>query len=99
MSGNRCPRGEIYGREEMLSPRRVVTATVRTDAEEARRLPVKTTAALPREWIDELLAELYRMEVRLPIGRGEVIIPNVKGSGIDVVATRTFRRSTVERRD
>jgi CxxC motif-containing protein len=29
VSGNRCPRGEKYAREELLSPKRVVTATCR----------------------------------------------------------------------
>ena len=28
ISGNKCNRGEIYGREEILAPKRVVTATV-----------------------------------------------------------------------
>lgn len=89
VSGNSCARGEVYGREEMLAPKRVVTATVLTDSRSARRLPVKTAAPLPKELIGSLLAELYRMRIALPVRSGEVLLRNVGGSGVDVVATRS----------
>ena len=33
VTGNRCPRGELYARNELTDPRRVVTATVRCNSE------------------------------------------------------------------
>jgi CxxC motif-containing protein len=55
-----------------------------------RRLPVKTAAPCPREKIPALLAEIYRLEVRLPVKSGDVILPDWQHSGIDVVAARTL---------
>ncbi len=90
VEGNRCNRGEVYGREEMLSPKRVVTATIATDSERIPRLPVRTTTALPKEEIDELLNEIYRKRVTLPVRRGDVIFKDFHGTGVDVVAARTI---------
>ena len=90
VTGNRCERGEVYGREEILAPRRTVTATVRTDAADGRRLPVKTTAAVPREMIPGLLARAYALTVMLPIRLGDVIIEGIDGGAINLVATRSL---------
>jgi CxxC motif-containing protein len=94
VSGNRCPRGAAYAREELLSPRRTVTATCRalgvTSSSLARRIPCRTSAPFPRERVDELLAAIYALEEPLPVERGRVLIRDALGLGIDVVATRTL---------
>ena len=93
VEGNRCGRGVIYGREEALAPKRVVTATVPLAQEKEstgpRRLPVKTDAPIPRERISELLSELYAMEVTPPVKTGQVLIDNIDNTGINVVATKS----------
>ena len=100
VSGNFCPRGERYGREEMTAPKRTVTATcpatMASGTEVAsnenlstpRRVPVRTTGAVPREKIDELVSLLLRTEVRLPAHAGDVVIENWENSGVSVIATR-----------
>jgi CxxC motif-containing protein len=105
VSGNRCPRGAAYAREETVAPKRVVTATCRTargcagkSCEEGRkeslslprRVPVRTTAAFPKERIPELLKAIYGLEVELPVSRGKVVLANALGTGIDLVATRSI---------
>ena len=105
VSGNRCPRGEKYAREELLSPRRVVTATCRAigSAEAVadgaladpspyrpRRVPLRTSAAFPKERVPELLKLIYGLELRLPVQRGQVAIADALGSGIDVLVARTM---------
>ncbi len=98
VSGNRCPRGAAYAREELLAPKRTVTATCRAVAgsgssrafEAARRIPCRTTAPFPKERVDELLEAIYALEERLPVPRGRVLIRDALGLGIDVVATRTL---------
>ena len=42
VTGNACPKGVTYGREELLNPVRVVTSTVRTTSDSIPRLSVKT---------------------------------------------------------
>ena len=93
VSGNQCEKGDTYGREELLAPRRVVTATVRLIGSTLRRLPVKTHRPLPREHIAALLAEASRLELGAPVARGQVLLADFLGTGVDLVATRTAQGS------
>jgi CxxC motif-containing protein len=103
VTGNRCPRGAVYAREELLAPKRVVTATCRavranetaTSGARAafsapRRIPCKTSAPFPKDRVPELLAVIYALEVRLPVALGQVLLGDALGSGIDLVATRSI---------
>ena len=90
VSGNRCPKGEVYGREEATSPKRVVTAVVRTDSAEFPYIPVRTDAPLPRSLTGALLSELSRREVRLPAARGAVLMEDFQSTGVRVILTRTL---------
>jgi CxxC motif-containing protein len=90
VQNNRCARGEIYGREEILSPKRVVTATCSVDSELMSRIPVKTTGPLLRGLINELLEELYKVKIQTPVTLGDVIIEDYKNTGINVICTRTL---------
>jgi CxxC motif-containing protein len=88
VSGNRCPKGEAYGREEILAPRRMVTAVVRTDSADFPCAPVRTEGSVPRGLMKELLAMLYAGTATLPVRRGDVFIQDFKGAR--VVFTRTL---------
>jgi CxxC motif-containing protein len=96
VSGNRCPRGAAYAREELLAPKRTVTATIRARApagggsEGARRIPCRTSSPFPKERVAELLASIYALDAPLPVARGQVLIRDALGLGVDVVATRTL---------
>jgi CxxC motif-containing protein len=92
VTGNRCQRGEVYAREEIRSPKRVVTATCRIEGEAGpvRRVPVKTASPCPREKIPALLDDIYKAKVTLPVKAGDVVIAGWNGGEIDVVATRTI---------
>ena len=89
VSGNQCEKGDTYGREELLAPKRVVTATVRLAGSTLRRLPVKTHRPLPREHIAALLEAASRLRVSAPVARGQVLLADFLGTGVDLVATRT----------
>jgi len=90
VKNNKCSRGEIYGKEELLAPKRVVTATCPIASQLLPRIPVKTTGPLPKELIDGLLGELYKMALKAPVHRGDRLIGNYRDSGIDVVASKTL---------
>ncbi len=96
VSGNRCARGIKYANEELLAPKRMVSATARIAGaghealDAVARLPVRTTVAYPKEGVPELLAAIYALEVKLPVKRGDALIKDFKASGVDVVAARTL---------
>jgi CxxC motif-containing protein len=88
VSGNRCPRGEIYGREEVLAPRRIVTAVVPTTSPVFPCAPVRTEESVPRGLVRELLGRLYGQTAGLPIREGQVFIEDFHG--VRVLFTRTL---------
>ena len=105
ITGNRCKRGAAYAQEEIHAPKRVVTATCGIKAlslsaevcphrhrslTAPRRIPVKTSVPCPKEKINELLADIYRLRLDLPVKTGDRPIVNWKGSGIDVVVVRSL---------
>jgi CxxC motif-containing protein len=106
VSGNRCKRGAVYAQEEIRAPKRTVTATCGIDetvlnagapgglsrrSEYApRRVPVKTTSPCPKERIDELLGDIYRLRIGLPVKAGDVVIPDWRNTGIRVIAVRNM---------
>ena len=86
VTGQACPRGEAYGKAELVNPTRMVTGLVRV-AGMRKPLPVKTRAPVPKGKIDDVLFALAQTTVQLPVKIGDVIIPNVAATSIDVVAT------------
>jgi len=93
VSGNRCPRGEQYGRDEYTDPRRVITAAVRTTDPEIRCAPVKSDRPIPKAEIQNVLKTLYARRVPLPVTRGDICIANCCPSGASLVYTRTLKPS------
>ena len=89
VTGHACPRGEAYGRAELENPTRMVTGLVRI-AGMRKPLPVKTKTAVPKGKIDAVLFALHQTTVQLPVKIGDVIVPNVADTGIDIVATANY---------
>jgi CxxC motif-containing protein len=91
VKGNKCAKGYSYAREEVLAPRRVVTATVRLESAALLRLPVKTTEPLPKEHIPWLLDQIYAMKVTPPVICGDLLLSNIQNTGVDLVAARSVK--------
>ncbi|MDR2482754.1 MAG: DUF1667 domain-containing protein, partial [Treponema sp.] len=45
---------------------------------------------LPKAKLGECLALLYRLEVEAPLRHGDVIVKDICGTGVDVVAARSL---------
>ena len=87
-----CKRGEKYAKEEITNPRRMVTTTLRIKNGVWRRVPVRTSSPFPRDKIPELMKFLSSLELEAPQKRGNIIVKNLLGEGIDLVVTRTIER-------
>ncbi len=86
--GNSCKKGEEFARQEHVDPRRVVTTTVAITDALWPRLPVKTDGAVPKALVAEVCRALRAVRAHAPVALGEVIVADVLGTGVDVVATR-----------
>lgn len=91
--GNTCKRGDEYARREVVDPRRSLTSTVRVEGFPRRRLPVKTSGAIPLKRLLEAARGLDSLVVDSPVACGEVVLPNFMGMGVDILATDTLERS------
>ena len=88
VSGNTCRRGEIYARKEVTNPTRIVTSTVKVVNGTSGTVSVKTKEDIPKEKIFACVQALRGIDVQAPVHIGDVILENVAGTGVDIVATR-----------
>ena len=86
VTGNTCPRGESYARKEVTNPTRIVTTTVRVDGGKVPMINVKTEQDIPKDKIFECIAALRGVTMKAPIHIGDIVLENVAGTGVNIVA-------------
>ncbi len=91
VTGNTCNRGKEYAVSEVTAPTRMITTTVKTA--DGICVPVKTEKPVPKEKIFNCMEEIKLHTVSLPIRTGDVVVSDVAGTGINVIATRSFDSS------
>ena len=89
---NKCPRGKIYGIEEMRNPTRIVPTTMKIQGGKLKRISVRTAKPIPKKMIFQAMKEINEKVVEAPVSVGDVLIEDVAGTGVDVVATRGMER-------
>ena len=87
VTGNTCKRGEAYARQEIVNPERSIHSTVKVTGGRHPVVPCKTSVPIPKEKIFDVMAEINAVTAQAPITIGQVLIPNVCGTGADIVAT------------
>ena len=90
VTGNGCKRGREHGMAEFTRPMRMLTTTVAIRGAALPRLSVVSTEPVPKDRLEDCLRELYRLRVEAPIRCGDVIVSNISGTGVDIVASRTM---------
>jgi len=92
IEGNVCKRGVDYAIKEMTNPTRMLPTTVKIKDGFLSRLPVRTTEAIPKELIFKAMDEINIVEIEAPVKCGDIIIHNILGTGVDIIATRSMKR-------
>ena len=87
VTGNGCKRGEAFAVSEQTAPMRTLCTTVRTAFPGVPVLPVKLSAEIPKEQIFPVMEAVSAVTVDRPVGRGDVVLENVLGLGVDLVAS------------
>ena len=88
VTGNTCPRGDAYARKEVTNPTRIVTSTVKVEGGKVDMVSVKTKEDIPKGKIFDCVKALKTVEVAAPVHIGDLIMKDVAGTGVDVVATK-----------
>ena len=88
VSGNTCPNGDQYARKELTTPTRIVTSTVRVTGGTLAMVSVKTQSDIPKGKIFDCVKALQAIDVPAPVTIGQVILEDVAGTGVAVLATK-----------
>lgn len=86
--GFSCRKGKTFAEREHHDPRRMVTTTVAVTGGRWSRLPVHTTAEVPKDLVHDVVRSLRSVRVSAPVELGQLIASDVLGTGSDVVASR-----------
>ena len=90
VTGNTCPRGEKYARQEVESPTRMLTGTVRIEGGCLPVLPVITSDPVPKDRIFDVMREINRVTAHAPVHTGDILLENVLGLGVNITASRSM---------
>ena len=85
VTGNSCPRGEEYGRNELKNPTRVLTSTVKISGALHSRCPVKTDRPIAKR-------EVAAVRLQAPVAVGEIVVDNIAGTGANLVAAKNVKK-------
>lgn len=91
VEGNICKRGDEYARREVIAPTRMLTTTLPVLGGDRATVAVKTKGEVPKAMLLDCARALRDTKVTAPVKAGDVICPNILGTGIDVIAVKEVR--------
>jgi len=87
VEGAGCRRGVEYALQEHLDPRRVLTIVVKVVNGTVPVVPARSAFPIPRDKLLEAARVACRTEVVAPVSAGQVLITDIAGAGVDLIAT------------
>lgn len=92
VTGNSCPRGDKFAHQELTCPMRVLTTTVAVSGGDEALLPVRTAEAIPLALHAQAMNLIRGLVVNAPIRIGDVVLEDLLGTSIDLVASMDIDR-------
>lgn len=92
VTGNNCPRGDKFAHQELTCPMRVLTTTVAVSGGEETLLPIRTAEAIPLALHAHAMDLIRDLVVNAPIRIGDVVLEDLLGTSIDLVASMDIDR-------
>lgn len=90
IAGNQCKRGPVYAKDEITNPTRMVCTTVKIENGIHSVIPVKTDKPIQEKYKIEIMELINKAKVISPVKVGDVIISNILGTDVNIVATRNM---------
>lgn len=87
--GASCARGREYAVAEVTAPVRSVATTINVPGC-GEPLSVKTADPIPKPLIADAVRAMKAAHVELPVCMGDMVLPDVCGTGVPVVATESL---------
>ena len=92
VTGNSCPRGDKFAHQELICPMRVLTTTIAVSGGDEALLPVRTAEAIPLALHAQAMNFIRGLVVNAPIRIGDVVLEDLLGTSIDLVASMDIDR-------
>lgn len=83
---NGCKRGEQYAAKELQNPTRTLTTTIKVEGGVLPVVPVKTSGEVPKASLLQCMEVVRRASCRAPVKRGDILLYDLLGTGINVIA-------------
>lgn len=84
---NQCKEGKKHAVNECKFPGRVLTTTILTENSVHKLLPVRSNRPIRKDRLMECAYILAGVKVKPTVNIGQVIVPNIAGTGADIVST------------
>lgn len=91
VSGNKCPKGAGYAEQEIVNPMRNIASSVDLEGGTMPLVSVRLTGPIPKAKIMDVMEVIRKTTVKAPVSIGDVLIPDVLGLHVDVIATRNVK--------
>ncbi len=89
ISSGSCNRGQVYARQEVIAPRRILTGNMRVEGCK-QPLSVMSDAPLPKNMLYACAMELKKHRPLPPVALNEIVIENILHTGCNIIATRNL---------
>ena len=90
VTGNTCKRGEVYGKNEVTDPRRMICSTARIEGGVHPVVPVKTDKPIPEKLKFKCMDVINALDLKSPVTAGDVVAANILDTDVNIVVTRNM---------
>ncbi len=94
IEGNKCVRGKQYAIDELINPTRILTTSVKVVGGKCDLASVRTSGPIGLSIIRKKMEEIKKLSVDAPVKIGQVIVENIDGNGVSLIATREVPQRT-----
>jgi len=94
--GLECQRGKEYVAREIKAPMRDFFTVVQVRGAKVAVCPVRSTKPVPKGKLAECSRELADVAIAAPVKAGDVIMRDILGLGVDMVATMGVEQAAEE---
>jgi len=91
VTGNKCPRGEAFAKNEITCPKRTICSSVRTIVPGYNVISVKTNGEIEKKLIMQAMLLLKDVIIKEKLPIGSIVIKNILNTGVDIVTTKDMK--------
>ncbi|MFA6816437.1 MAG: DUF1667 domain-containing protein [Lentisphaeria bacterium] len=89
ITGQGCPRGEAYARQECTAPQRILTSSILFH-DGTIPLSVRTDIPILKKDLERCLQEIRTIHPAKPVFIEQILKKNIGNTGANLIATRTL---------